>query len=359
MSLRINRCVTRPLRPYRTPVKSAALRGAAVFAALSCMGCLRLGFEPQQQKDAGSPVRDAGVPDAGPAYAGGHGGSGGVGGTGGVAGGKAQAGESAQAGAAGGGGGAGRQGQAGAGAGGDDADAGGIPYDAGMSVPDAGAADSGMPVVYELCPEMPGMLFCSGFEEAGARWTSFKSTNGSTTPLTTLPRTDEYSLVTVTYGPAALSEARWTSEVLNKQKSGEAWMRFYNFIPSSVTVNEYFSVGFMSESAAPYDGFEFRVLPAGVDINAPGGAIAGIANVTFPRNAWVCVEMHVVIDDNAGFYEAYLNGTLAVKSGTRDTLPADGYTAAQIGIHYAGPNQNMVQVFVDDVVIARSRIGCN
>ena len=321
---------------------------------MSCTGCLRFGYGQEERKDAGSAMPDAGKADGSPAYTAGRGGAGGVGGKGdggerGTAG--AAAGDSGHAGGAGG-----RLGQAGQG--GDDADAGDEPRDAGVSAPDAGAADSGTPISYELCPEMPGMLFCSGFEEAGTRWSYFVSTNGSTTPLTTLPRTDQYSLVAATYGPASLSEARWATEVLNKQTSGEAWMRFYNFIPSSVNVNEYFSVGIMSEIVAPYDGFEFRVLPAGVDINARGAVIPGKSNVTFPRNAWVCVEMHVVIDDKAGIYEAYLNGTLAVQSDPRDTLPADGYTAAEIGIHFAGPNQSMVQVFVDDVVVARTRIGC-
>lgn len=49
---------------------------------------------------------------------------------------------------------------------------------------------------------------------------------------------------------------------------------------------------------------------------------------TFPRDRWVCVEMHVFIDPIAGVYEAYLDAALALSSGMMDTTTANGTTAA-------------------------------
>ena len=80
---------------------------------------------------------------------------------------------------------------------------------------------------------------------------------------------------------------------------------------------------------------------------------------TFPRDRWVCVELHVFIDPIAGVYEAYLDGNVAISSGMMDTTTADGITAAEIGIHYAEAGLVPVEVDVDDVAVARARIPCD
>jgi hypothetical protein len=69
--------------------------------------------------------------------------------------------------------------------------------------------------------------------------------------------------------------------------------------------------------------------------------------------------MHVFIDPSVGLYEAYLDGALAVRSMLTNTLPADGFTAAEVGVHYADPGQGPVEVYVDDVVVGTSRIPCD
>jgi hypothetical protein len=230
--------------------------------------------------------------------------------------------------------------------------------DAGAMNPDAGAADSGPPTVYPGCPEQAGVLFCDGFEDPGfSRWGYPVSHNGALERTTARKRTGMASLLATTNGPSALSEARRAAVVLDHQMSGDAWLRFYNYVPSSVTVNQHFSVGIISETAMPYDGFELRILPSGVDINSSSGVFPGVRS--FPRDRWVCVELHVLIDPAKGRFEAFLDGLPAVQSSEVKTLPADGMSVAEIGIHYAGANQGPVQVYVDDVAIARFRVGCD
>jgi hypothetical protein len=121
---------------------------------------------------------------------------------------------------------------------------------------------------------------------------------------------------------------------------------------------QHFSVGTMTEAAMPYDGFEFRILPMSVDINSSSGVFPGMPMKTFPRDRWVCVELHVSIDATDGLFEAYLDGVLAVTSGHVKSLPADGFTAAEVGVKYAGAMQGPVEVYVDDVAVARTRIPC-
>jgi hypothetical protein len=224
--------------------------------------------------------------------------------------------------------------------------------------PDASAADGGVVTSFPLCPELPGVAFCDGFEDPGfARWEYTVSHNGSVMRSTAHVRSGMASLLAKTGPPSQLSEARWATVALAMQKSGDAWLRFYDWLPRSVMVTQHFSVGVMSELPMPYAGFELRVLPSLVDINSSSGVTQG--TLSFPRDRWVCVEMHVFIDPIAGFYEAYLDGALAVRSLPMNTVPADGFTAAEVGIHYAGASQGPVEIYVDDVAVGTARIPCD
>jgi hypothetical protein len=302
---------------------------AVGFCTLGSAGCLRFGYGAHV--DAGDAKRDAGTDDAGPVAAGGRAGATGNACT------SADSGSHDAA------------SQSSGGAGSDDSDAG---------ASGAGAADGGELAVSSLCPERPSALFCDGFEDPSfSRWTYTVSNNGSLTRSTAHAHSGMTSLLATT-GPAARgTEARWQTAVLANQKSADAWMRFYDWVPASVIVTQYFSVRIMSETAMPYDGFELRLLPLFVDINSSSGVFQGL--VSFPRDRWVCVEMHVLIDPIAGVYEAYLDGTLAVRSPPSNTLPADGFSAAEVGVHFAGPSQGPVKVYIDDVVVGRSRIPCD
>ena len=61
----------------------------------------------------------------------------------------------------------------------------------------------------------------------------------------------------------------------------------------------------------------------------------------------------------AGSVEAYLDGELATSWRDIDTLPAGGFTAAEVGIHYAEDSQGAVEVFVDDVAFGTARMPCD
>jgi hypothetical protein len=321
-----------------------ALLVAVVLSSLGGVGCLRFGYGAHVEP--GDAKREPGADDAGPVSTGGAGGAGGS-----SAGGTSAAEDSGSHDAA-----AGGDSDAGL----DESDAGEIevPTDAGTDAGGAAAADGGGPVVSPLCPERPGMLFCDGFEDPNfSRWKYQVSHNGTLTRSTVHAHSGTTSLLATTGPPAQLTEARWATEALAKQKSGDAWMRFYNWVPGTVVVTEHFSVGVMSETPTPYGGFELRILPSLIDLNATNGVFQGA--VSFPRDRWVCVELHVFIDPSAGVYEAYLDGALAIRSPPTNTLPADGFTAAEVGVHFAGPSQGPVEVYVDDVVVGTSRIPCD
>jgi hypothetical protein len=229
---------------------------------------------------------------------------------------------------------------------------------------DAGAADSGV-VASQKCLERPGAVFCDSFEAPDPDfmlWSFESLTNGTVARSMTRARTGQWSLRSATTQGAG-TQARLATLELNKQMSGDAWMRFYNWVPASVDIQQHFSIGIISEADIPWNGFEVRILKGDiVDLNTSSALVVvdGVTpKVTYTRDAWVCVEMHVFIDAIAGFYEAYLDSTLAVRSPMTDTTTASGYSAAEVGVHYAPTDQGPVELFVDDVVVARSRIGCD
>jgi len=331
---------------------------AVLLCAPGGVGCLRLGYE--NAEDSAGAKGDAGTDDAGPTTTGGRDGSGGVGGRGGAGGagtgGKASTSEDSGASEAGAGGDGGRPVS--------DAEVTPNPSDAGSDADvieepvDAAAADGGTPIVSKLCPERPGARFCDGFEDADfERWSYTVNHNGTLTRSTEHAHSGTTSLRAATGPPDEGTEARWATLALANQKSGDAWLRFYSWVPSTVVVTEHFSIGIMSEAELPYAGFELRVRPTLVDINASAGVFAGTK--AFPRDRWVCVELHVRIDGTAGVYEAYLDQALAVRSPAMNTRPATGFSAAEVGIHYADPNQGPVEVYTDDVVVGTTRIPCD
>lgn len=326
--------------------RSQSLIAALLACVLSGPACLRFAYNERRDTDAGV---DAATSDGGLTVRGGRGGTG-------------SAGAESIGGA--GSGGAGRSGNGGSGGNIEPRDAGfdaePVPNDAATrdsATPEAGEADGGKTSV--LCPDDPALLFCDGFENLRLEdtWDSSTVQNGSATRVTDFKRTGVASLQVTTDSLMQGAWARLATEVLNKQRSGHAWMRSYTWLPGSAKVMPYFSLGAMSENVQPYDGFELRLRPAHVEISATGG-VWGSMMVPFPRDRWVCVELHAFIDPAVGFYEVYFDETLVVTSALHDTQPADGLTTAEVGIHDAAPMQPATEVYVDDVAVGGARIPC-
>jgi hypothetical protein len=202
-------------------------------------------------------------------------------------------------------------------------------------------------------------LFCDGFEDpAFSRWSYTVIKNGSVVRTSAPVRSGAGSLRATTGAVSTTNNAaRYGVKAFAHQKSGDIWLRYYYYVASSVVVNPYFSSGVVAEIEPPYFGFSLIILPDRVDIGAFDTKYPG--TMAFPRDHWTCVELHVQIDPSAGIFEAYLDGALAAQSPATNTLPAKGYTSADVGIHYTDLAQGPVEVYVDDVVAANVRVGCN
>lgn len=215
------------------------------------------------------------------------------------------------------------------------------------------------PVDNKHCPENPNAVFCDGFEDATAsRWAYEIEIDGTAVRSSTRKRTGALALHATTTAANKDSAARFASTDLNGVKSGEIWMRFYDYLPSSTNITSHFSAGVLSEITEPYDGLFITVRPTAVGLGGMVGFNDG--QIAFPRDRWVCVELHAHVDAIDGYFEVYLDGGLVVSSGHGNTVPAGGFTSAEVGIHYVeSPQSGPIDVYVDDVILGFQRFGCN
>lgn len=343
------------------------MMGLLVAGLLSGTGCLRFAYDDRQPSHTADAGMDGGqqLPtDAGGAQgdaqtmAAGSGGSDAAAWTGGMSGR-----------AAGGGGAAGRVGVDAGDAGGFDA---ATPEDAGTtdaSAPDAaggdagsrdGGVDAGVPGSDQTaaCLERPGVLLCNGFETYPftPQWEFNIIDNGVAELSTERRHSGVGALRATTISAREGTAVRLSSRVLAQKRSGDIWMRYQYYVPSTTQITTWISSGVMSELDPPYDGVDLLIHANYVEIESMLGYFD--EGVPFPRDRWVCVELHTYVDDTSGYFEAFLDGVRVAKSGTGDTLPATGYTAAEFGIHYAEYRQGPVEVYVDDVAVGTARIGC-
>jgi hypothetical protein len=234
--------------------------------------------------------------------------------------------------------------------------------DAGLN--DAAISDAGSDAWVgsgQLCP--PHALYCDGYENADLNqtWDYYIDTNGTAARSTTLVHSGTAALHATTNaapGGTATNEARWGKRsVFAHQTSGDVWLRYYYYVPSSTLITTFFSTGVISEIESPYFGFSLVVRNTQVDIGVGDTFYPG--TMTFPRDRWVCVELHAQIaGGSAGLFEAYLDGAPAVYAPHVNTLPNMGYSSVDLGIHYTEPTQGPVEAYTDDVAAGTTRLGC-
>lgn len=229
---------------------------------------------------------------------------------------------------------------------------------------DSGTVDSG---VVDNCPERAEAIFCDGFENVidsdpwKAKWKYDVRAHGALSRSTTHVHSGTYALrATTTQNASENSQARYGAEPFNGVMSGELWARAWYYFPSSVTVSGTVSTLVMSQIEGPYFGFSLIAEKTRLQIGSLQTFYPDIMpSSVFPRDAWTCLELHVVIDASAGTFEAYVDGALKVKATGVNTLPASGYTSVDVGIHYTNSAQAATEMYVDDVVAGFQRSGCN
>jgi hypothetical protein len=215
-----------------------------------------------------------------------------------------------------------------------------------------------------LCP--PDALFCDGYEVSDLTKTwdyqyllgAGSGTDWSTSILHSGLGALHAQPGASHAGTAMTNAARWGKGLIyDHRKSGDVWARWYYYVPSSTSITTFFSAGVIAEREQPYFGFAAIIRPARVDIGV--GDVFYPGGVAFPRDRWVCVELHAAVAAApAGVFELYLDGVRQIQVTDVNTLPNMGYSSLDIGIHHTEPNQGPVEAYADDVAAGTTRIGC-
>lgn len=244
-------------------------------------------------------------------------------------------------------------------------DGGGMDGGRDAGAPDAGF-DAGPPST--LCP-IPGAIFCDGFEQwdpaadagrsdAGPRtWVRRVRDGGAVTVVTEVNDGGDVYLGAKSAKmttPTDVAQAAAVYGFDSPITTGDLWVRAFVYVPSTFELT-----GFTLLYLAPGtngEGVAVQVAPTALMMlfEAPGQSEP--ADSALPLDQWACIELHIVVADS-GSAELYLEGTSTGWWPT-DTLPTNGIQGVLIGMENPLDGQGPAEVFIDEVAISRSRLGC-
>jgi hypothetical protein len=140
--------------------------------------------------------------------------------------------------------------------------------------------------------------------------------------------------------------------------SGPLFLRARYFVPSGVPVAEWlvlfeFATGEeerLKVVVLPDDVIGLGVTPGRLDLRTPAGGL--------PRDRWICLELVLGLSmGNEGSAELLIDGVRRLHAPRARTVPAAGWVSLVAGI-IAGPG-TPARLWMDDVVLSTTRIGCN
>lgn len=194
----------------------------------------------------------------------------------------------------------------------------GPPSD-GTSGDGSGADAEPQPLVQGCDVTHPGVLLCEGFEEPGVMWDYIVAEEGTVARTIDRGAQGAASLKARINTVDDFKAARWGKNgVLPSLTSGELHIREYIWLTSTSTVVDQLSIMVTGNFTDPFPSANVLLTP---------GSIAGVVegeNATepfeFPRDRWVCVEMHLAIDNTQGSFVIDVDGTPVVTMLSLDTM---------------------------------------
>jgi hypothetical protein len=113
-----------------------------------------------------------------------------------------------------------------------------------------------------------------------------------------------------------------------------------------------------SQDGAPYGGVSIVLKDTGAEVDlhpvAPGNNpifIRADPPVVLTRDTWHCIQLEVGVSATQGSVLLRVDNRIAAMSTEpMVTLPSTGYRNASAGIVFSDPDQQPVQVFVDELI---------
>lgn len=232
-------------------------------------------------------------------------------------------------------------------------------------VMDAGSEDGG--------PEVDGgvdagtdagppanILFEEDFELGDfTRWSYRNETNGTVTNVN-----DAASA----HGGARYLRARSTSaggsgalgyRLGTEYSSGDLWVRTYVRVPSTSNLDRGATFAAFGISMPPWDSASFQIEATAVSTYVSTASRYDEGTESLDRDRWQCVIGHLVVGDApAGSIDVFVDGVAAVRSIGLDTLSVEGWSVLEIGVSYTAPEQPPTEIWIDDITVATTPLGC-
>lgn len=226
------------------------------------------------------------------------------------------------------------------------------PDDGGSTNPTGDALAVGCDVTH------PNAQFCDGFEDpALVAWDYFIENDGTTARSLVRAYRGSASLYTQIFNVATYKAARRGVNLFPGLVAGDLYVRAFYWIPASSQITDQLSIMVTGNNIDPFPSANVLLVPGEIHLNVEVSGTFGALN--FPHDRWTCVELHIVIDPAGGVIEAWVDGMLRATGSDLDTEVAGGYTNVDIGVHYATPAQAPAEMWVDEVVVDLTPIGCN
>jgi hypothetical protein len=212
---------------------------------------------------------------------------------------------------------------------------------------------AGDAVMASDCHQLPGILFCDGFEDAAlAGWTQV----GTIAQVTSIVHSGSGALRVD--APSTSQNAGVGASPYLNLSTGSIHFRGWFYLPSGYATNKINLIAAVGQS--PTDGVDAEIDTTGLAAySAPGGGFSIPTSVPLPRDGWFCLEVHVDISSTNGAVRLDLDGAQIGRASGINTLATGGYTVLGAGALYLGPTQPAVTMYVDDVATGTLPIGCN
>ena len=116
---------------------------------------------------------------------------------------------------------------------------------------------------------------------------------------------------------------------------------------------------YLGETQPPNAGVALQVSGDGLQIVTDTDPSPPVSSpMQMPRDRWVCVELAIDVQNTQGAVTATVDGASFSSSTPMDTRPGAGFDQVAVGVESSAPEQGPGELFVDEVIVSRSPIGC-
>lgn len=205
----------------------------------------------------------------------------------------------------------------------------------------------------------PGALFCDGFEgRMDESWGYEVITNATVDATTTRAYRGTHAFEAHTAAINDYKYARWGRYGEAPIGSGDLYYRAFYWMPSTTVIDDQASFLTFGNGQPPYPSAYVMLSGGMIHVNVDSTSYLFPGDL--PRDRWVCVELHINVSPTSGSFDLTFDGGTPMSASGIDTLVGDtGYTNLDVGVHYATPGQSPVDLWIDEVILDTSPIGCN